>query len=192
MRSGRAAARRGAACRGSEGRGFVGLVWARAWCAGWRGSWLHWIARLLSALRGLVRGGGGGGGGGEGRTHFAVAHEEVGDLLEERGVPVVQVRPRGDRQRGEREFSAVRKRRRGEGHGGGDGRLFRLLLLRGEERRGYGGGWRVGGGGSGGVGPLRLFWVGLSAFFFRLIPESNWTPSLTSTRVPASWLGLAE
>lgn len=43
------------------------------------------------------------------RADLAVAHEEVGDLVEKRGVSVVQVCAGGDRQRGKREFGAIRE-----------------------------------------------------------------------------------
>lgn len=72
-------------------------------------------------------------------------HEEVGYLLEQRGVAVVQVRARGDGQHREREFGAVWERC------GGD--------VQGERDVGGRVGGQVGGGGDGDGDQLE-HWLG--------------------------------
>lgn len=73
-------------------------------------------------------------------------HEEVGYLLEQRGVAVVQVRARGDGQHRERELGAVWERYGGDVQGERD-------------VGGWVGGQVSGGSGSGGGGQLG-YWLG--------------------------------
>lgn len=97
----------------------------------------------MAVLAGSVERGEGRGG----ETCFAVPHEEVGHLLEQRGVPVVQVRACGDWQLGEREFGAGWERRGGGGfHGDFCGGLS------GQAEGWWAGGWHAGEGQLGGRG----------------------------------------